>query len=149
MAKNSINKNQLTLKIMNENGDKPMSDVVTIIAKELSIAESRARAYYNWGIKKGAKGTLVKTTRKAAKAGSKVIKVPKPKVQGDKPLVTDKTVEELADIKAKNLARLKAVGRKYSKGAALLQEDGPIEDDQLDSFKAPAFLTKDEVKYLV
>lgn len=95
--------------------------------------------------------------RKAKVKGARLIKA-KPVRLVDKPKVTDKTVEELADIKAKNLARLKAVGRKYAKGqvAAARYSDEPFDDSavanleaELDSFKAPAFLTKDEVKYLV
>ena len=76
----------------------------------------------------------------------------------DKPKVTDKTVEELADIRAKNLARLKAVGRKYAKGRqaeprfsdeAFDADAVPNLESDLDSLKVPAFLTKDQVKALV
>lgn len=98
------------------------------------------------------------SAERAPKAkGPRLIKA-KPIKLVDKPKVTDKTVEELADIRAKNLARLKAVGRKYAKGqvAAARFSDEPFDDSavanleaELDSFKAPAFLTKDEVKYLV
>jgi hypothetical protein len=89
--------------------------------------------------------------------------VPKPKVQGDKPKVTDKTVEELQDIRNKNLARLKAVGRKYMKGQYAEPEAAGVpnfdadearqyvEDvtNDLESFKSPRFLNMDQVKALV
>lgn len=151
--------------IMNENAHLPMADVVTLIAEKIGVTDANAKSYYRWIVANGkAPGVVEKTTRapKAPKtpkaAKPKLIKVPKPKVQGDKPKVTDKTVEELADIRAKNLARLKAVGAKYAKGRSAEPRfsDEPFDADavptleaELDSFKVPAFLTKDQLKAVI
>jgi hypothetical protein len=98
-----------------------------------------------------------------------MVKVPKPRIAGDKEqaekakLGKTKTAEEIADIRAKNLARLKSVGAKYAKGQyaepkapgvpnfdadeARAYVDAVTND--LDSFKAPSFLDMDQVKALV
>ena len=119
-----MSKREEAIKIMKANEGKPMADVVALIAKKIDVTEANAKSYYKWIVTNGkAPGEVVKTARapkapRAARAAKapKLIKVPKPKVQDDKPKITDKTVEEIADIRAKNLARLKAVGRKYAKG---------------------------------
>ena len=168
-----LTKQGLVYSIMNENANKPMADVLQLIVDGVAASGlpgagvdlKRAKAYYTHAVKNGlANGTVDKTERaprtvkaKATKA-PKLIKVPKPKVQGDKPKVTDKTVEELADIRAKNLARLRAVGRKYQKGqyAEPRFSDEPFDENavsnlenELESFKAPKFLNMDQVKALV
>lgn len=169
----------LVYSVMNANADKPMAEVLQLIVDADAASGlpgkacdlKRAKAYYTDAVKRGiAGGTVEKTARapaaaKAPKAakGPKLIKVPKPKVQGDKPLVKDKTVEEIADIRAKNLARLKAVGQKYAKGQYAEGRAGGFTkkqaqeardyvaavNDDLDSFKSPTFLSMDEVKVLV
>jgi hypothetical protein len=160
---------------MKANEGNSMADVVKLIAERIGVTEANAKSYYKWIVQHGmAPGEVVKSTR-AAKAKAepkakapktakpKLVRVPKPKVQGDKPLVTDKTVEEIADIRAKNLARLKAVGQKYAKGqyaegrvggftkkqAQEARDYVAAVNDDLDSFKSPTFLSMDEVKVLV
>jgi len=154
--------------IMNENANLPMADVVKLIADRIGVTEANAKSYYKWIVANGKAPGVVQKTERAAKnakapkaAKPKLIKVPKPKVQGDKPKVTDKTVEEIADIRAKNLARLKAVGRKYAKGQYAEGRSGREHTDEearaevtnleneLDSFKAPKFLNMADVKALV
>ena len=154
--------------IMNENADKPMADVVKIIADRIGVTEANAKSYYKWIVANGKGAGVVEKTARAAKtpkapktAKPKLVKVPKPKVQGDKPKITDKTVEEIADIRAKNMARLKAVGKKYARGqyaegrsGVTHTEDEAREivsdfENELDSFKAPRFLNMDQVKALV
>ena len=152
--------------IMNENASLPMGDVVKIIADRIGVTEANAKSYYRWIVANGkAPGTVEKTARakstkepKAAKP--KLIKA-KPIKLADKPKITDKTVEEIADIRAKNLARLKAVGRKYAKGQYADGRSGREHTDEearaevtnleneLDSFKAPKFLNMADVKALV
>lgn len=164
---------------MNANSDKPMQEVLQLIVDADAASGlpgktcdlKRAKAYYVDAVKKGIAAGVVQKTERAPRATStrtpktakpKLIKVPKPKVQGDKPKITDKTVEEIADIRAKNLARLRAVGRKYAKGqiadniryGAEHTEDEAREivssfEQELDSFKAPKFLNMDQVKALV
>jgi hypothetical protein len=154
--------------VMNENAALPMADVVKLIAERIGVTEANAKSYYRYIVQHSlASGVVVKSERTAKTprapktAKPKMIKVPKPKVQGDKPKITDKTVEEIADIRAKNLARLKAVGRKYAKGQYAEGRSGVTHTDdeareivsnfetELDSFKAPKFLNMNQVKALV
>lgn len=180
----TVNKAKVIIGIMNDNANVPMEDVLALIvdaAKGWSGAPidlKRARAYYVGFIRKGeangigaVAGTRTrkaapKDSSKAAKAPkAKKVKVPAPRVAGDREKANvnkDLTVEELNDIRAKNMAKLQAVGRKYAKGQvadpirsgvthtdaeARAIVDG-IESD-LDSFKAPAFLKLVDVKNLV
>ena len=173
-----LTRSGLVYSVMNANATLPMDEVLALIVAadaKSGIAGKvcdlkRAKAYYTHAVKNGiANGVGATTVTRARKAAApkatktKMIKVPKPKVQGDKPKITDKTVEEIADIRAKNLARLKAVGQKYAKGqyaepkATGVDNFDPDEarayvdavTNDLDSFKAPAFLTMDAVKALV
>ena len=163
-------KTEIVIRIMKDNQGKAMADVLPLLMAEFGWTEKNARAAYALRVKADPSlGTVQKAARaapaKAPKAakGPKLVKVPKPKVQGDKPKVTDKTVEELQDIRNKNLARLKAVGRKYMKGQIAEPEAAGVpnfdadearqyvEDvtNDLDSFKSPRFLNMDQVKVLV
>lgn len=161
MAK--VSKTQIAIRVMKEHIGKPMSEVVPFLMKECDLSEKNARVCYTLRVKADPTLGTIETKTRAPKAartpkGPKLIKVPKPKVQGNKPKVTDKTVEELEDIRKKNLARLKAVGAKYSKGqiAEPRFSDVPFDESavpnfeaELDSFKAPRFLNKDQLKALV
>lgn len=157
-------KTQIAIEIMQANIGKPMADVVPLLAVACDLSEKNAIQCYRLRVKADPSlGTIPERTRtvtnktpKATKAKGP-IKFPKVLLT-DKPKVTDKTVEELADIRAKNLARLKAVGAKYQKGqyAEPRFSDEPFDENavpnleaELDSFKAPAFLSKDDVKALV
>jgi hypothetical protein len=164
-------KTEIVIRIMKDNQGKAMADVLPLLMAEFGWTEKNARAAYALRVKADPSlGTVQKAARaaapaKAAKAakGPKLVKVPKPKVQGDKPKVTDKTVEELQDIRNKNLARLKAVGRKYMKGQYAEPEATGVpnfdadearqyvEDvtNDIDSFKSPRFLNMDQVKAMV
>jgi len=161
-------KTEIVIRIMKDNQGKAMADVLPLLMAEFGWTEKNARAAYALRVKADPSlGTVQKAARAAAPAkaakGPKLVKVPKPKVQGDKPKVTDKTVEELQDIRNKNLARLKAVGRKYMKGQYAEPEAAGVpnfdadearqyvEDvtNDIDSFKSPRFLNMDQVKALV
>jgi hypothetical protein len=134
----------------------------------------RAKAYYVDAVKKGlANGVgptktarAPRTAKAAAPKAPKAPKLIKPKLDvsgiADRKPVTDKTVEEIADIKAKNLARLRAVGRKHYANQADGREGGFSKKEakeardyvsavtnDLDSFKVPEFLSMSEVKALV
>ena len=167
-----MSKRNTAIEIMKANEGKSMADVVALIAAKIDVTEANAKSYYKWIVANGkAPGSVEKSVRapKAAKA-PKAPKAAKPKLikakpvkLADKPKVTDKTVEEIADIRAKNLARLKAVHKKYAKGqyaegreggfsaseaADAVQYVADVTND-LDSFKAPEFLSLDQVKALV
>jgi len=164
-----MSKRSDAIRVMKANADKTMADVVKLIATEISVTEANAKSYYRWIVTHNmAPGTVEKTARapKAAKSGEPKAKKPKlikakPIKLEDKPKVTDKTVEELADIRAKNLARLRAVGKKYQKGQYAEGRSGVTHTDEearaevtnleneLDSFKAPKFLNMSDVRALV
>jgi hypothetical protein len=160
MAKET--KTQIAIRVLKANIGKPMAEVVPLLMEACDLSEKNARVCYSIRVKADPTLGTVEAKTRAVRAekpkAPKLIKVPKPKVQGDKPKVTDKTVEELEDIRKKNLARLKAVGRKYAKGqyAEPRVSDEPFDESavpnleaELESFKAPAFLSKDELKVLV
>ena len=159
-----MSKRETAIEIMKANPTLPMRDVVALIADRIGVTDANAKSYYRWIVANDkAPGLVEKTARTVRTARTPKEKKPKmikakPVKLADKPKVTDKTVEELADIRAKNLARLKAVGKKYQKGqyAEPRVSDEPFDDSavpnleaELDSFKVPAFLSKDQVKALV
>jgi hypothetical protein len=175
MAK--VSKAQMIIDIMNANPTMVMDEVLALIvaaAKDLPgapIDTSRAKAYYVYNYRKGIAAGVGpgsasrKVTTKAAKAPkapkATKVRVPAPRIAGDKEKAgIDKnlTVEEINDIRAKNMARLKAVGQKYAKGqyAEPRVSDEPFDPNavsnleaELDSFQAPKFLKLDQVKALV
>jgi hypothetical protein len=153
-----------------------MADVLPLLQAEFGWTEKNARAAYALRVKADPSlGTVEKAARSAAapkapkSSKPKLIKVPKPRIAGDKEqaekaaLGKTKTAEEIADIRAKNLARLKAVGRKYAKGQYAEPKATGVENfdadearayveavtNDLESFKAPTFLNMAEVKALV
>ena len=174
-----MSKRQTAIKLMKENAGKPAIDVIELIAAANSDSVAKAKGLYKWIVAHDmAPGEAIASTRgrkakdpseKAVKPAkpAKAQKIVKPKldksIMKDKPKVTDKTVEEIADIRAKNLARLKAVGRKYAKGQYAEPKATGVENfdadearayveavtNDIESFKAPAFLSADEVKALV
>lgn len=167
-----MSKRSDAIEVMKSNANLSMGDCVKLIADKIGVTEANAKSYYKWIVANGkAPGTVEKTVRAPkATAKPKTPKAPKmikPKLDTsilkDKKKVTDKTVEELADIRAKNLERLRAVGRKYAKGRVAEPTATGVEnfdadearaeianlDRELDSFKAPKFLNMSDVKALV
>lgn len=168
-------KTEIVIRIMKENAGKAMADVLPLLQAEFGWTEKNARAAYALRVKADPSlGTVEKAARSAAPKAPKstkpkLIKVPKPRIAGDKEqaekaaLGKTKTAEEIADIRAKNLARLKAVGRKYAKGQYAEPQATGVENfdadearayveavtNDLESFKAPTFLNMDQVKALV
>lgn len=159
-------KHAYALKVLGDNNQITEADFIeqmltgACFLKSTPFTPEQARAYF-----RGCSKELGLVVAKAVRAKQPKVKAVKasprkfPKVLlTDKPKVTDKTVEELEDIKAKNLARLKAVGAKYRKGQVAVPRvsDEPFDESavpsleaELDSFKAPAFLSKDQVNALV
>lgn len=172
-------KTEIVIRIMKDNAGKPMADVLPLLMAEFGWTEKNARAAYALRVKADPSlGTLEMKVRAPAAAKAKkteidrkpkLIKVPKPRIAGDKEqaekakLGKTKTAEEIADIRAKNLARLKAVGKKYAKGQYAEPTATGVENfdadearayvqavtDDLDAFKSPTFLSMDDVKVLV
>jgi hypothetical protein len=149
-----VNKNKFVMDAMSDMAGKPMSAVVEYIATELAIPAGRARAYYSWAVKNGAPGTVERTARAAKPKAERKPKLVKARTDRsfllDSKPVTDKTVEELADLKARNLARLKAIGQKYAPAKKVVNGATiSADEEQLPSFASPAFLTAEDVKALI
>ena len=173
MAKES--KKAYVFRTMNENADKPMAEVMPLLMTPFGWDEATAKSYYLWAVRKGfAQGQAPagRTRKPKAVKAAKPVKAPKTKEVPAKKLLKEvgivktpaKSDEEIAKIKAANLARLKAVSAKTKKYTSVAKSDGPgVKDfdadearaeveaykEELDSFKAPRFLKLDEVKALV
>jgi hypothetical protein len=174
MAK--VTKTQITIRVMNENADKPMSVVVPLIAKANGVTESVARGAYRWCVNKGVAAGSIESgrtapTRKAAvkatvkrMAAEVVAKTKAPKLsKAQRQAALLKSPEELERIKAANLQRMKEVSAKQKKYNQIARPDGPgvdgfdadvarAEVDAMledDSFAMPKFLSKSQVKALV
>ena len=164
MAK--VTKTQVTIRVMNENADKPMSVVVGLIAKANGVTEAVARGAYRWCVKKGVAAGSIESgrTTPVAKAARKSKEVSPRKALKDAGLkATVKSPAEVARIKAANLARLKEVSAKQKKYNQIARPDGPgvdgfdadvarAEVDEMledNSFTAPRFLSKDALKAMI
>lgn len=174
---NPNSKRGQAIAIMAANPNEPMASVVAMIAKKIGVTEANAKSYYKWIVANGmASGNVEKTSKaKAAKPAkvsakeatvkrlaaevvakatqAKKAETKKPeKAAKPAPVKSEKTDAELAEIKAKNLARLKDIAsrtRNYTAGQIanpIIETDGslgPIEYHE--SFAAPAFLNKSDL----
>lgn len=158
--------------IMNDNANLDREACITLIAKLGEMPYETAKAGYQRAVRLGLASGQAKASVKAPKAKKpKDIHAASNKLIAKVVKATEKSSVEVADIKAKNLAKLREVSKKYSQvarpeGAGVPNFDakkakkqvrefneGNDEalwgDAQLDSFKSPSKLTRDEVKYLV
>jgi hypothetical protein len=153
-ARKVKNQNAHTVEVMTKLfGKASPAEIIAILAEDMGINMSYARVYYKWAVKNGkAPGEeLGRTSKPKAESKPKLVKArtDRSALKIATP-VTDKTVEELNDIKAKNLARLKAIGAKYQPVKKVVNGATTASDEeQLPSFVNPAFLTADEVKSLI
>jgi hypothetical protein len=156
-------KRQVAIDIMATNADKPMADVLPLIAEANGITISAARSYYVWIVKNTDTPGIIETKTKTVRAPKeKVVKVKTkkeavakikegiPSSKEEKPVET-KSAEEIERIKAANLERIKEVAKKFKKEKEVEKENEVEEnyEQPLDSFAAPAFLTRKEVEILV
>jgi len=157
-----ITKTSVTLSVMRANALLPMADVVDLILEAqhaagfFSVTKPLCVGAYRWAVRTGAAEGFVPKATKAPKAA----KAPKTKKEAvakatkpvaDQPLGTDEIREaNLARIKAVH-ARMKGEGRFDFVEQEARPEEAPVIDnfDEIDSFASPAFLTRDEVDYLV
>ena len=160
-----ITKTSVTISVMRANSLLPMADVVDLIlaaqwaAGFTDVTKPICVGAYRWAVRTGAAEGFVPKATKAPKV-AKAPKAPKTKKEAvakvtkpvaDQPLGSD-------EIRAANLARIKAVHERM-KGEGRFDfveqearpEEAPVIDnfDEIDSFASPAFLTRDEVDYLV
>jgi hypothetical protein len=173
---NPNSKQGMIFAVMDANADKPMDEVVKLILAIEGVPgkplnDKDVRSTYLWAIRTGKAQGIGKTSTtrtrapKAAKAPkaprSKIVKVPAPRIAGDREksgLDRKMTVEEMNDIKAKNMARMRAVAAKYQRGqyAEPRYNDEPFDttavpklEAELDSFSAPAFLKMKDLKHVL
>jgi len=118
------------INLMNANGNKPMADVVELLVKELAVNHAGAASYYKWIVKnKLAPGNVV-----SGKRGPKSKEV---SVNSNK-----------ADVKAANLAKMKAISAKKQKPS--VKPKTPMEMTVLehDDSTVPEFLQRSDLKAL-
>ena len=165
-----ITKTSVTLSVMRANALLPMADVVDLILEAqhaagfFSVTKPLCVGAYRWAVRTGAaEGFVPKATKAPKVAKATKPKAPKTKKEAvAKVTKAAKVTKPVADqplgsdeIRAANLARIKAVhermkGEGHFQAAEVLPVDAPMVDvDGIDSFAAPAFLTRDEVDYLV
>lgn len=152
-----ITKTSVTLSVMRANALLPMADVVDLILEAqhaagfFSVTKPLCVGAYRWAVRTGAAEGFVPKATKVAKTKTKT-KAPKvTKPVADQPLGTDEIREaNLARIKAVH-ARMKGEGRFDFVDEEVRPTEAPVMDnfDDVDSFASPAFLTRDEVDYLV
>lgn len=145
-------KRQIAIDLMNANADRPMAEVIGMIAQANSLSNGAARSYYVYLTENGyAQGKVDRTVK---------IRAEKPKAEAQ-PTAKEKTVkrmaqevtakteaktpEQIAEIKAANLARLKAV---HAKRKQNVKREEPTEIEA-DPFGVPEVLSVDEVTALV
>jgi hypothetical protein len=117
MAKGSKTANAIA--VMTANSNKPMAEVIPLIATASGVDERLARNYYLWVVRKGlANGNIEKVAR-SRKVADKIVKsVSKGAVKASKKStkeVVEKSADEIAAIKAKNLETLRKVTNRNKK----------------------------------
>lgn len=145
-------KRQIAIDLMNSNADKPMAEVIALIAAANSLSNGAARSYYVYLAENGyATGTVDRSKAPAAPKAEKEPKAPKEKVakapKAKKDPANEKSAEEIEKIKTANMARLKEVHGRYKQKVA--KKAGETEIVEADPFAAPASMTMDEVTALV
>jgi len=170
-----MSKRSDAIAVMVANSTKPMSEVVVLIAETINVTVPNAKSYYRYIVEhKLAPGTVEKSTRavfdkkleKRVKLEQREYKAKERTVKRMAKEVSAKSLlpeSEVAKIKAANLARMKEVSakRKVYTNVARPEGDGvdgfdadvaraEVETILADeSFTAPRFLNKAELKTLV
>ena len=162
-----ITKTSVTLSVMRANALLPMADVVDLILEAqhaagfFSVTKPLCVGAYRWAVRTGAAEGFVPKATKTTKA-PKVTKTKAPKTKKEAVTKVTKPVADQPlgsdEIRAANLARIKQVhermkaeGRFDFVEQEARPEEAPVIDnfDDVESFASPAFLTRDEVDYLV
>ena len=172
-----LTKTSVVVNVMSANADKPMAVVLPLInaalESELGIPfkEGYAREWYVWVVqKKLAPGVIERKARPTKDSSTK--EVPAKKLLKEVGIRVDHSAsnrliakavadgriknvkvsdDDIARIKAANLARMKAITARDRAIEKKIDKDSdtPVVDLDDDSFVPPKFLTKDQVKALV
>ena len=158
-----LNKTQIAIEVLKANSNRSLVDVIPLLMSQCELSEKNAYACYRLRVK--ADPSLALTGAKSVKAPVKSVAVAKAKVRATKEVSAKSLLpdSELAKIKAANLARLKAVSsrkvyanvaRPEGPGVESFDSDEARDEvagliESLDSFKAPKFLSKDQLKAMI
>ena len=158
-----LNKTQIAIEVLKANSNRSLVDVIPLLMSQCELSEKNAYACYRLRVK--ADPSLALTGAKSVKAPVKSVAVAKAKVRATKEVSASALLpdSELAKIKAANLARLKAVSsrkvyanvaRPEGPGVESFDSDEARDEvagliESLDSFKAPKFLSKDQLKAMI
>jgi hypothetical protein len=158
-----LSKTQIAIEVLKANATRSLADVIPLLMSQCELSEKNAYACYRLRVK--ADPTLALTGAKSVKAPVKSVAVAKAKVRATKEVSAKSLLpdSEIAKIKQANLARLKAVSsrkvyanvaRPEGPGVEGFDADSARDEvsgliDSLESFKAPKFLSKAQVKALV
>lgn len=158
-----LNKTQIAIEVLKANSNRSLVDIIPLLMSQCELSEKNAYACYRLRVK--ADPSLALTGAKSVKAPVKSVAVAKAKVRATKEVAASALLpdSELAKIKAANLARLKAVSsrkvyanvaRPEGPGVESFDSDEARDEvagliESLDSFKAPKFLSKDQLKAMI
>jgi len=158
-----LTKTQIAIEVLKANATRSLADVIPLLMSQCELSEKNAYACYRLRVK--ADASLALTGAKSVKAPVKSVAVAKAKVRATKEVSAKSLLpdSELAKIKQANLARLKAVSSRKVYANVARPEGPGVEGfdadearaevsgliDSLESFKAPKFLSKAQVKALV
>jgi hypothetical protein len=141
-------KRQVAIDLMNANTDRPMAEVIAMIAQANNLSLGAGRSYYVYLAENGfAQGTVDRTKKPKAEKAPKAEKIAEPKAEKPKkPKAEAKSADEVEAIKAANLKRLKEVHSRYKQNVKKLDAGVVFE---ADPFGSPAALSAEEVRALV
>lgn len=124
-------KSARVISLMNENADKPMLDVISLIERELGFTNLRSRQYYLWAVREGLAAGTVEKARRAPLAAKKA------KVEDVKPVAEPKPKATKKVAKAeKPKAEAKPKGKTAKKAVAAKEEDSGRSPEDLAAIKA-------------
>jgi hypothetical protein len=132
-----MNKRQTAITVMKANAEAPMAEVVKLIAAAINDSESGARGFYRWLVRNNMAPGNIEGGRVP-----RVVKEKAPKAESAKTISAkvEKSADDIAAIKAKNIATMKAVSAK------LKARKGEIETPL--SLSAPESVSVAEAKEL-
>jgi hypothetical protein len=146
---------EMIINYMKANADKDMDTVCVAMLEFVQTNMADVRSYYRWAVKNDIApgmvvGGRVSSPRKTKEVpAKKLLKEVGIKTTAYAPVFLEtKSDDEIARIKAANLAKLKALSSKMKRVRVVEDEPVTLTDEQ-DMFMAPISLTMDEVKALV
>lgn len=141
-------KAQTVISTMEANRGKSYDEVVGILVKVLDTTEFDARAYYRYMVRHGKVEGIEKTWKMGKRStGTKVTKARR---QADKVLkavakAQEKSAEEVAAVKAKNLETMRAVSAKLGK----VRDHSVVNEQDDGATDLDPYLTREDVDYVL